>query len=89
MNKLNWVQGNKLKLSIPLTIVNMDNGEPAPYNPKGGDKVRVFLRSMLRSYEYQPIIENNTLHIEDNGQLEIGTYSVETSVQSIIDWKKS
>lgn len=77
---INWVQGNKLKLSIPLTIVNMDNGEPTPYAPKEGDKVRVFLKSMLRSYEYQPVIESNTLHIEDNGQLEIGTYSVEIFV---------
>ena len=80
MNKLNWVQGNKLKLSIPLTIVNMDSGESVPYEPIGGDKVRVFLKSMLRSYEYQPIIEGKTLHIEDNGQLEIGTYSVEIFV---------
>lgn len=80
MNKLNWVQGNKLKLSIPLTIVNMENGEPAPYEPKDGDKVRVFLKSTLRSYEYQPTIESNILHIEDNGQLEIGTYSVEIFV---------
>lgn len=80
MNKLNWVQGNKLKLSIPLTIVNMDSGESVPYEPKDGDKVRVFLKSMLRSYEYQPTIESNILHIEDNGQLEIGTYSVEIFV---------
>ena len=80
MNKLNWVQGNKLKLSIPLTIVNMDSGESIPYEPKDGDKVMVFLKSMLRSYEYQPTIESNTLHIEDNGQLEIGTYSVEIFV---------
>ena len=80
MNKLNWVQGNKLKLSIPLTIVNMDSGESIQYEPKDGDKVRVFLKSMLRSYEYQPTIENSILHIEDNGQLEIGTYSVEIFV---------
>lgn len=80
MNKLNWVQGNKLKLSIPLTIVNMDSGESIQYEPKDGDKVRVFLKSMLRSYEYQPTIENSTLYIEDNGQLEIGTYSVEIFV---------
>lgn len=80
MNKLNWVQGNKLKLSIPLTIVNMNNGESVPYEPKDGDKVRVFLKSMLRSYEYQPTIESNTLTIENNGQLEIGTYSVEIFV---------
>lgn len=82
MNKLNWVQGNKLKLSIPLTIVNMDSGESVQYKPQDGDKVRVFLKSMLRSYEYQPTIESesNTLTIEDNGQLEIGTYSVEIFV---------
>lgn len=79
MDRLHWIQGNKLKLAIPLTIVYLDDGkmDSRPYTSTYIDTVKVILSSSLCVYEYTPLIDGNILYIEDNGQLVVGTYSIE------------
>jgi hypothetical protein len=50
------------------------------YEPQEGDTVTVILRSPRSEKMYNPEIDGNIATIEDNGQLLIGEYAVETQV---------
>lgn len=79
---LPWIAGNPLRLQIPLQIVTItaDGHETEDYVPQEGDTVTVILRSQRSEKIYSPEIEGNIATIEDNGQLLIGEYAVETLV---------
>jgi hypothetical protein len=79
---ISWVAGNPLKLQIPLqkVVINRDGRQTVDYEPTGEDTVTILLMSRVKTYEYTPEIEGNIATIEDNGQLLIGTYAVETLV---------
>ena len=79
---LTWIAGNPLRLQIPLQIVTItaDGSVTEDYEPQEGDTVTVILRSPRSEKIYNPEIEGNIATIEDNGQLLIGEYAVETLV---------
>ena len=79
---LTWIAGNPLRLQIPLQIVTItaDGSVTEDYEPQEGDTVTVILRSPRSEKMYNPEIEGNIATIEDNGQLLIGEYAVETLV---------
>lgn len=79
---LPWIAGNPLRLQIPLQIVTImaDGSVTEDYVPQEGDTVTVILRSPRSEKIYNPEIEGNIATIEDNGQLLIGEYAVETLV---------
>ena len=79
---LPWIAGNPLALRIPLQKVTItaDGHETEDYEPQDGDTVTVILRSPRSEKIYNPEIEGNIATIEDNGQLLIGEYAVETLV---------
>lgn len=79
---LPWIAGNPLRLQIPLQIVTItaDGSVTEDYVPQDGDTVTVILRSPRSEKIYSPEIEGNIATIEDNGQLLIGEYAVETLV---------
>lgn len=84
--KLPWVQGNKLELALPLTMVvfKEEGKEVKDYIPQTGDEVKVYLQDMFcKSYEYTPTIVDgsNVLHITDNGTLPVGSYSVLVTIK--------
>ena len=79
---LPWIAGNPLRLQIPLQIVTItaDGSVTEDYEPQEGDTVTVILRSPRSEKIYSPEIEGSIATIEDNGQLLIGEYAVETLV---------
>ena len=79
---LTWIAGNPLRLQIPLQIVTItaDGSVTEDYEPQEGDTVTVILRSPRSEKIYNPEIEGSIATIEDNGQLLIGEYAVETLV---------
>ena len=79
---LTWIAGNPLRLQIPLQIVTItaDGSVTEDYEPQEGDTVTVILRSPRSEKMYNPEIDGNIATIEDNGQLLIGEYAVETLV---------
>ena len=79
---LPWIAGNPLWLQIPLQIVTItaDGSVTEDYEPQEGDTVTVILRSPRSEKIYSPEIAGNIATIEDNGQLLIGEYAVETLV---------
>lgn len=79
---LPWIAGNPLRLQIPLQIVTItaEGNVTEDYEPQEGDTVTVILRSPRSEKIYNPEIEGNIATIEDNGQLLIGEYAVETLV---------
>ena len=79
---LPWIAGNPLRLQIPLQIVTItaEGNVTEDYEPQEGDTVTVILRSQRSEKIYNPEIDGNIATIEDNGQLLIGEYAVETLV---------
>ena len=79
---LPWIAGNPLRLQIPLQIVTItaDGSVTEDYEPQENDTVTVILRSPRSEKIYNPEIAGNIATIEDNGQLLIGEYAVETLV---------
>lgn len=79
---LPWIAGNPLRLQIPLQIVTItaEGNVTEDYEPQEGNTVTVILRSPRSEKIYNPEIDGNIATIEDNGQLLIGEYAVETLV---------
>lgn len=75
------VQGNKLRISVPLELVTLTSGGRVvtDYEPQAGDVVAVWLRGS-KSYRYTPTIEGNVLRWEDNGELWCGCYDLEVRI---------
>jgi hypothetical protein len=60
--------------------ITADGSVTEDYEPQEGDTATVILRSPRSEKIYNPEIEGNIATIEDNGQLLIGEYAVETLV---------
>lgn len=77
---LHWVRGNILRLAIPLEkeTITEEQTTREDYIVQSDDVVTVNLVSSSRRYIYAPkSIEGNVVSIEDNGELDLGTYGVE------------
>lgn len=80
---LHWVRGNTLSLAIPLEKETITEEEriKEDYIVEDDDVVTVNLVSSSRRYIYAPkSIEGNVVSIEDNGELDLGTYGVEVLI---------
>lgn len=80
---LHWVRGNILRLAIPLEqeIITEEQTTREDYIVQSDDVVTVNLVSSSRRYIYAPkSIEGNVVSIEDNGELDLGTYGVEVLI---------
>ena len=80
---LHWVRGNTLALAIPLEkeTITEEQTTREDYIVQSDDVVTVNLVSSSRRYIYAPkSIEGNVVSIEDNGELDLGTYGVEVLI---------
>lgn len=74
------VQGNDLKLAMPLTrrTVVTVNGKPTEIDtdffPSG--EVTVFLTRNFHSYKYEAEVAGNVITVNDDGKLPVGTYAI-------------
>lgn len=81
-NIIKWVQGNPLRLAIPLQKVTITQGGKTTENyiPLETETVKVVLesnKSYWRKYEYTPTsITDNVVVVEDNSKLPAGKYDV-------------
>lgn len=81
-NIIKWVQGNPLRLAIPLQKVTLTQGGKTTesYTPTATETVKVVLESnnsYWRKYEYTPTsITDNVVVVEDNSKLPVGKYDV-------------
>jgi hypothetical protein len=65
---------------LQIVTITADGSVTEDYEPQDGDTVTVILRSPRSEKIYNPEIAGNIATIEDNGQLLIGEYAVETLV---------
>lgn len=81
-NTLPWVQGNHLELALPMKIVYFTpNGKiTQDYEPPTGSTICVEFQSNVNALCFTPTVEGNVLHVTDNGELPVGTYSVNIHV---------
>lgn len=82
MAKIKHVEGNKLRLAIPLTIqtVTVDDGETSAavtdFVPNPSYPVEIVLKRGSKERKYDAWMDGNIAVMEDSGTLERGIYSV-------------
>lgn len=82
MAKIKHVEGNKLRLAIPLTIqtVTVDDGETSAavtdFVPNPSYPVEIVLKRGSKERKYDAWMDGNIAVMEDAGTLDCGTYSV-------------
>lgn len=78
-----WVKGNTLPLAVPLRTKTAVNGQwvTEDYTPPAGSEIHAFLVGKYKRYEYEFTLVDNVVKFTDNGQLPIGDYGVEVTVQ--------
>ena len=88
-NIIKWIQGNPLKLAIPLQKVTItEQGKVTePYIPNANETVKVILSSTLayrvRAYEFTPtVIDGNVVTIQDNGEMATGQYDITVLIKN-------
>lgn len=88
-NIIKWIQGNPLKLAIPLQKVTItEQGKVTePYIPNANETVKVVLSSTLayrvRAYEFTPtVIDGNVVTIQDNGEMATGQYDITVLIKN-------
>lgn len=76
--KLKLVKGNKINIAIPMQKVTFtsEGKITEDFIPVDGSILNVELQSNSKKFNYTPTIDNNILHIIDNGRLPVGSYSV-------------
>jgi hypothetical protein len=80
--KVRLVQGNLLRLALPLTLRTVDvvdgkvevNDEP--FYPSGDYPVKVILSKGANKATYDATMQGNIAYIEDKGKLPVGTYEI-------------
>lgn len=80
--KVRLVQGNLLRLALPLTLRTVDvvdgkvevNDEP--FYPSSDYPVKVILSKGANKAIYDATIQGNIAYIEDKGKLPVGTYEI-------------
>lgn len=81
-NIIKWVQGNPLKLAIPLqkVTITQEGKTTEDYIPLETETIKVVLesnKSYWRKYEYTPTsITENVVVVEDDSKLPVGKYDV-------------
>ena len=81
-NIIKWVQGNPLKLAIPLqkVTITQEGKTTEDYIPLETETIKVVLesnKSYWRKYEYTPTsITENVIVVEDDSKLPVGKYDV-------------
>lgn len=81
-NIIKWVQGNPLKLAIPLqkVTITQEGKTTEDYIPLETETIKVVLesnKSYWRKYEYTPkSITENVIVVEDDSELPVGKYDI-------------
>ena len=83
MNKITWVKGNTLALSVPLVTKTATNGQwvTADYVPPTGSEIKVRMVNSFKTREVEHTISSNVVSFIDNGKLDIGSWGIEITVK--------
>ena len=83
--KIKHVQGNVLRLAIPLTLrtVKKENGEitatDSPFIPSDAQPVMVEFSKAARRYAISAEMQGNVAYIEEKGKMPVGVYDIAVS----------
>ena len=83
--KIKHVQGNVLRLAIPLTLrtVEKENGEitatDSPFIPSDAQPVMVEFSKAARRYAISAEMQGNVAYIEEKGKMPVGVYDIAVS----------
>jgi len=80
--RIPWVKGNTLNLSVPLQLVTVNNGQQikTDYTPPAGSDIHVLITGRFGGKEYPYTISGNVVSFKDDGMLQVGCYGVEITV---------
>lgn len=85
VTKIKHVQGNVLRLAIPLTLrtVEEENGEitatDSPFIPSDAQPVMVEFSKAARRYAISAEMQGNVAYIEEKGKMPVGVYDITVS----------
>ena len=83
MNKITWVKGNTLALSVPLVTKTATNGQwvTDDYVPPTGSEIKVRLVNSFKTRETDYSLSGNVVSFIDNGKLDVGSWGIEITVK--------
>lgn len=79
---MKWLEGNTLRLSVPLKLKTAQEGSfvETDYVPPTGSVVRAFIVSRYKKYEYDCVVNGNVVSFVDHGTIPANTYGMEIRV---------